>query len=665
MRRQHRLRRAFLAVVALAAVACASLGVLAGLGVWKPQEGLVGGLSGLRALTGHPAAPPPDDTADPTAGAPVGHDAHALVPHRQRITLLPTQFAAVNAPKKLRGTPWANIAVWPDGIKLMVGDRIISTGYFRSIPHWDGTITLENVAALVAKSTAPEWLHETEPGVFLLQVGLVQAPSTTLTIASPRVRELRMEANPYVYVAGFSSTAIFRGVKVMSWQARNNAPDADATHRRPFISYKGPGSRLDTIDSDFSYLGSDGSTAYGVSWGKGTTGQALRSVFHNNLFGAYTGGAINVSFQDNVFRDNAIYGLDPHTNSTGLTVTGNEAYGNGTHGIIFSKSVINSVVANNHSHDNGANGIMMDEKSDSNVIQNNVTERNGGGGIVLQGSSNVQVIDNVVANNLLGVRVNANELGVAVNNHISGNQITGNHNGIDVYNGTRDTALERNVVRDSQDTGLLLSDPASSLNDTVINARKGVVVGHGTSTLRELSVQQAVQGVVLAAGTSATISSAQIQASSVGIIMRDVATLNVSGPLSTITGARKGVVVRGTANLTNLAMQNITKGVVLDPTARVSMDGGRIEAEKVGLDVQGLGGADRIALHNSEVRAPDPVAGASLNDEAGNDISMTLSWLALAGAIFVGLALVLHLLHRIFSPLSSVRHRTAPATVSS
>jgi len=95
------------------------------------------------------------------------------------------------------------------------------------------------------------------------------------------------------------------------------------------------------------------------------------------------------------------------------------------------------------------------------------------------------------------------------------------------------------------------------------------------------------------------------------------------------------------------------------------VDGGRIEAEKVGLDVQGLGGADRIALHNSEVRAPDPVAGASLNDEAGNDISMTLSWLALAGAIFVGLALALHLIHRIFSPLSSVRHRTAPATVSS
>jgi len=70
MRRQHRLRRAFLAVVALAAVACASLGVLAGLGVWKPQEGLVGGLSGLRALTGHPAAPPPCPPAQSPAHAP-------------------------------------------------------------------------------------------------------------------------------------------------------------------------------------------------------------------------------------------------------------------------------------------------------------------------------------------------------------------------------------------------------------------------------------------------------------------------------------------------------------------------------------------------------------------------------------------------------------------
>ncbi|MDT7558208.1 MAG: hypothetical protein QOI68_2678, partial [Pseudonocardiales bacterium] len=45
MSRQHRVRRAALAMVAVAAVACATLGVLAGLGVWKPQGSFVGSWS--------------------------------------------------------------------------------------------------------------------------------------------------------------------------------------------------------------------------------------------------------------------------------------------------------------------------------------------------------------------------------------------------------------------------------------------------------------------------------------------------------------------------------------------------------------------------------------------------------------------------------------------
>jgi parallel beta-helix repeat protein len=653
MSQQHRVRRAALAMVAVAAVACATLGVLAGLGVWKPQGSFVGSWS---AATNPLASTVPNPADSFTSD--VGHD---KAPHRQRIRMQPSQFDAVASPKKLRGTPWANITVQADGIRTMIGNRITWIGYFRSLPHYDGNISLENISGLIADSPTPDWLRETEPGVFLLKVGLVQSPGTTMTVAAPRVQELRLAANPYVYVAGVSSTGIFRGVKVTSWLPATNAPDPDPLHRRPFISYDGAGSRLDTIDSDFSFLGTDSSVAYGVSWGTNTSGQALRSVFHDNLFGAYTGRAVNVTFQNSVFRNNAVYGLDPHSDSRDLTIIGNEAYGNNTHGIIFSKGVVGSVIANNHSHDNGANGIMMDELSSNNVIQNNVVERNHGGGIVIQGSSNVQVTNNVVAGNTLGIRVNGNELGIAATNRITGNQLSGNYNGIKVYGGARDTALAHNVVRDTVNTGMVLSEPTTSQSDIVINAQKGVMVRHGASTLTGLSVQQSARGVVLADGTSATIAGAQLDTRDVGIDVHDAATVTLAGAnTTTITGARKGLVVSGMANLSNVTMDKVAKGVVLSPVGRLSVEDGRIAAQDVGLEVQGLGGSDRIVLHNSDLRATDPVAGASLADVSSNKLTATMSWLAIAGATFVALALILHLLHRMFAPMSAVRHRGIP-----
>jgi len=653
MTKKHRVRRTLLAIVAIAAVACATLGVLAGVGIWKPQGSLLGSWSTAAS------SPLSGSVANPTEGFSSDVGVDKAPPRAQNRRMIPDQFDAVTAPKKLLGTPWANMVVMPDGVKTMLGNRVTWIGYFRSLPHYDGSIALEDVAALIKNSPTPDWLAETEPGVFLLKVGLVQAQGTTMTVAAPRIRELRLAANPYVYVAGVSATGTFRGVKVTSWIVANNAPDNDATHHRPFVSYDQTGSRLDVIDSEMCYLGTDASRAYGVSWGQDTGGQALRSVFHNNLFGAYTGRAVNVTFQDSVFRNNARYGLDPHTDSRGLTIIGNEAYGNNTHGIIFSKGVIDSVVANNHSHDNGANGIMMDELSNNNVIQNNIVERNHGGGIVLQGSSNVQVINNVVAGNTLGIRVNGNELGIAVANHVAGNQLSGNHNGINVYGGARDTTLQNNVVRDTVNSAIILSEPSTSQGDSVINARKAVVIGRGPSTVSNLSVQQALRGVVLNDGTAATLNAANISASEVGIDVHNAATITLAGAPTAISDARKGVVVAGTAVLPNVQMSKVGKGVVLGPNAKLTVDDGRITARDVGLDVQGLGGSDRVVLHNSNVRATDPVAGASVAD-LSNDISATISWLAVAGAVFVGLALILHLLHRITMPASRVRHRGIP-----
>jgi parallel beta-helix repeat protein len=652
--RGHRVRRAFLALVALAALSCGSLGVLAGLGIWRPRVDQVTSLiAGLSPGAGQAAAP----TTPPNPGL----DEHDLAPQRQRQPMTPDQFDPVTSPKKMIGTQLANIVVLPDSIRMLSGDRLLWTGPFSSIPHYDRTISLDDIATLVARSPRPDWLRETQPGVFLLRAGLVQAPGTALTVAAPRVRELRMVADPYVFISGVSATGTFQGVKVTSWDIKTNIPDADSNHRRPFVAYTRLGAKLNVIDSEFCYLGSDSSQAYGVSWGIDTSGLALRSVFHHNLFGADTGRARDVTFQNSVFRDNAVYGLAPHTNSRKLTITGNEAYQNSVHGIIFSKGVVDSIVANNHSHDNGANGIMVDERSDNDVVQNNVVEHNHGSGIVVQGSSNVQVTSNVVAGNALGIRVNANELGVAVNNQVTGNQLSDNQNGINVYNGARGTALDHNVVRNSADAAMLLSEPTASQADTVVNAKKAAVLGNGESTLRELSVQGVDRGVVLLAGTSATISASQIAARDTAIDMQDVATLTLTGPVTTLTGARKAVVVNGTASLDNVEVRDVDRGVLLTPDARLALDAGSVVAREVGLEVQGPDGADRLTLRNSDIRAAQPVTGASVADQASNDLSITMSWLAIAGTIFLALALALHLIHRLWSRTPDVRHMVPPA----
>lgn len=630
--------------------------VLAALGV------LAVALISVDRLTGARAPVPAPAPVAPEATAPLSPDNPR--PPRNLTKMNPDQFDVVVNRDDLRGSPVAHILVLPDKVELLVGDRILWTGFFRpSATAGPGPTTLAQVAELVARSPAPEWLRETKPGVFLLQVGLTQAPTTVMEFAAPRVRELRLASNPYVYITGVGATAMFRGVTVTSWQPGSGRPDTDATHRRPFISYD-EGGRLDVIDSEFAYLGSDSSKAYGVTWGEATGGQAVGSVFHHNLFGAYTSRAVGVVFQNNVFRDNAIYGLDPHTSSYGLVVTDNEAYGNNSHGIIFSENVTNSVVSGNRSHHNGENGIMMDENSGLNIIKNNEVWSNGGDGIVIQGSSNVLVTANTVTANGVGIRVNANDLGATVGTQVSDNQLSDNRRGVEVYGGARDTVLRNNVIRNSLDQGIVFAEPASSQNDTVIGAQKAVVVDRVEATLRGLAAQDVDRGVVVTAGGRAIVEGARIVARDTAVDMDGPAALELTGTSagepSILTGARKGVVVQGTATVRNVTISEVERGIIVTEDARATIENSAITARSKGVDVLGSGGAGRVTLRSSDIRAPEPLVGADVSEAASNDLIAVPSWLAVAGAVFVGLALVLHLGHRLWSPRSAVRHKAVP-----
>ena len=587
-----------------------------------------------------------------------------LVP-RNRVRLLPDQFNAITAPKKLAGTPIANIVVRPDRIDMQTGDRILFSAPFKSVQGFNGQVTFPDVAELVARSPHPEWLRETSTGVFQLQAGIVQSPGSRMQVSAPAVTELRLVSQPYVYISGVGASAEYQNVKVTSWVPAANGPDTNPQNRRPFLSYD-DGGRFDISNSEISYLGTDASKGYGVSWGTGTTGQADHSTFHHNLFGAYTGGAVGVAFRDNVFRNNSRYGLDPHTDSAGLIIEDNEAYQNNTHGIIFSKNVNHSVISGNRSHDNGSNGIMMDEKSDFNLLKDNQAWDNRGDGIVLQGSSHDVVQNNKVSGNEVGVRVNANNLGPADGNRIRNNQVAGNKLGIQVYGGTRDTETDTNTVTNSGDQGVQFADPSRSESDSISGARKALVVRSVGAVIEGLKTSDVGRGLVVNDGAGATVASSQITGQDIAIEVRPQAHLQLTGSdggvPATVSEARKGLVVSGTADLRDITIQGVQRGVLVDSDGRATIDSSAILTRSKGVEVVGFNGRSRVQLASSEVQAPIPLVGSTLWEKSGNTLSSIPSWLAVAGALFVLLATLLHIGHRVLVPMSHVRHKVHPLT---
>jgi parallel beta-helix repeat protein len=582
---------------------------------------------------------------------------------RNRTRMIPDQFNAVTAPKKLAGTPIANIVVRPDRVDMQTGDRVIFSAPFRSVPGFSGQVTLPDVALIVSRSPNPDWLRETSTGVFQLQAGIVQSPGSRMQVSAPSVTELRLVSQPYVYISGVGASAEFQNVKVTSWIPSQNGPDPNPQGRRPFLSYD-DGGRFDISNSEISYLGTDASKAYGVSWGTGTTGQADHTTFHHNLFGAYTGGAVGVAFRNNIFRNNSRYGLDPHTDSAGLIIENNEAYQNNTHGIIFSKNVNHSIITGNRSHDNGSNGIMMDEKCDFNLIKNNQAWDNRGDGIVLQGSSHDVVEDNKITGNQVGVRVNANNLGPADTDRVRDNQVDGNKLGIQVYGGARDTVTETNTITKSGDQGVQFADPSRSESDTISGARKAFVVRSVDAVIEGLKTSDVGRGLVVNDGASATVASSQITGQDIAIEVRPQAHLELTGTdggaAATVSEAHKGLVVSGTADLRDIIIRGVQRGVLVDSDGRATIASTSILTRSKGVEVVGFNGRSRVQLVSSEVQAPIPVVGSTLWEKSGNTLSSIPSWLAVAGAFFVILATLLHIGHRVLVPMSHVRHKVHP-----
>ncbi|OLT05946.1 hypothetical protein BJF90_18620 [Pseudonocardia sp. CNS-004] len=231
--------------------------------------------------------------------------------------------------------------------------------------------------------------------------------------------------------------------------------------------------------AELHYLGHGDVESYGLSWRTaGTTGGITDSVVSHLYYGLYTYEVNGLQVLDNEFRDNVLYGIDPHTGSANLTIERNVVHDNGKHGIILAEDCVDSVIRDNVVYRNAHHGIVLYLRSDRNLIEGNETFDNASQGINVNESGSNTLRDNrVYDNGESGVGITQLADGTVV----EGNQLRGNQqDGVRVVSESSHTAVRGNTIADNARYGLYV-DTSGVLDvaDNTITANRDGVMSTG------------------------------------------------------------------------------------------------------------------------------------------------------------------------------------------
>ncbi|MCY1402619.1 Mannuronan C5-epimerase [compost metagenome] len=316
----------------------------------------------------------------------------------------------------------------------------------------------------LARALPDSQFSETEPGVYLARLPLVVGHDASLEIGKT-TKDFRLSQERGAFLVNDGKLFI-TGTRLTAWREQDKAP---ATFRkpdefRPFLVSWG-GSELYIVGSTVTSLGYDNSKSYGVSITQYTPGQAKRlkraaptgwlldSEFVDHWYGFYCFEAENVVIKGNTYRDNIVYGIDPHDRSKGLLIAHNTVFGTKKkHGIIVSREVDDSWIVHNKSYDNKLSGIVIDRNSVNNLVAWNEVYQNHSDGITLYESSNNLLWGNkILGNQRHGIRVR-NSVNIRLYENLSAaNGLTG------VYGHIKDLSnTDRNVKLDPFDTKVSL-----------------------------------------------------------------------------------------------------------------------------------------------------------------------------------------------------------------
>ena len=347
-------------------------------------------------------------------------------------------------------------------------------------------------------SQFPQAVWKMPGGSIRLGLPLLVAPGASLTIDSAETPSILLDSGSlnYATIIAVEANLRFTGTAeqplgVSSRDPASQALDATATDGRAYISASG--SRMDFDHVTASGLGFLVGETSGVAWmareGAPSTGGARDSTFSGNYFGAYSSGAAGLNFTRTRFTDNAVYGFDPHTDTTGTVIEDSMAARNGRHGLIFSRACSNNVIRRFESFDNGGSGIVIDDGNDD-------------GDTATQGSDNNQVVAaHTHDNKAAGIVIEG-----GTGNSVGQSLAQANPVGIWVKNGATGTRVTATAVRGSDQTGIRLEGGTASTTATDVAIEQSTVgiadQGARATTLTDVRiVDAAAAGVTVSPDT--------------------------------------------------------------------------------------------------------------------------------------------------------------------
>ena len=324
----------------------------------------------------------------------------------------------------------------------------------------DGYVNLKDLAKRLPK----QYFSETAPGVYLARLPIVVGHQGILDIDSS-TKELRLSEEGGSFLVNDGQLFV-RDTQVTGWREKANGP---ATFRnenefRPFLLAWG-GTETYIVNSKMASFGYANSKSYGVSISQYTpnmakvvkrdepTGWIVDSEFSDMWYGFYCYETRDFVVKGSTYRDNIVYGIDPHDRSHGLIIAENDVFGTKRkHGIIISREVDDSFIFNNRSHNNKLSGLVIDRNSVNNLIADNDIFQNHTDGITLYESGDNLLWGNKVFNNRRhGIRVR-NSVNIRLYENLSmANGLTG------VYGHIKDLSdTDRDIHLDPFDTEVSL-----------------------------------------------------------------------------------------------------------------------------------------------------------------------------------------------------------------
>ncbi|MBN2977289.1 mannuronan 5-epimerase AlgG [Pseudomonas lactucae] len=316
----------------------------------------------------------------------------------------------------------------------------------------DGYMNLKDLLGKVPK----QYLSETSPGVFLAKLPIVVGRKGILEI-DKKTQELRLSQQAGSFLINDGQLFV-RDTKITGWDEKANGPALFKSPKefRPFLLAWG-GTETYIANSKMASFGYANSKSYGVSISQYTpnmakvlkraepTGWIIDSEFSDMWYGFYCYETTGFVIKGNTYKDNIVYGIDPHDRSHGLIIADNTVYGTKKkHGIIISREVNDSFIFNNRSYDNKLSGLVIDRNSVNNLIADNEIYRNHTDGITLyESGDNLLWGNKVISNRRHGIRVR-NSVNIKLyENTAMANGLTGVYGHIkDLTDTDRDIALD-------------------------------------------------------------------------------------------------------------------------------------------------------------------------------------------------------------------------------